>query len=307
MNGGAIGYAFTLGLVGLLNPCGFPLLPAYLTMFVGSPTDAWHVRLWTALRAGLCVTAGFVATFGVLGLVAGSLSAALNAAAPWLMLAVGGILVVIGVLAVLDRMPRWHVARLAFPAGRGPFAMAGFGVAYASGSLSCSLPIFLAGVGASFSSGSLLQGTASFLAYALGMGLFVTVASVVAAFAGAAVLKGLRGASVVLPRVAGGVCVVLGLYLAGYGMHTLGLPDPLAWAIVDVDRVQAGVTGWLDASWLPIAVVFAAVVCGALFALAMRGPVADRLGPSDSHRTDPHEHDRHRTTPNRTDSKERRV
>ncbi|GAB3808893.1 cytochrome c biogenesis CcdA family protein [Humibacter antri] len=302
MTGAAIGYAFTLGLVGLLNPCGFPLLPAYLTMFIGTPADAWHERLWAALRAGLCVTAGFVATFGVLGLLAGSLSAALDAAAPWLMLAIGGVLVVIGVLAVLDRVLRWQVARLPFPAGRGPLAMAGFGVAYATGSLSCSLPIFLAGVGASFSSGSLLQGTASFLAYALGMGLFVTAASVAAAFAGAAVLKGLRGASVMLPRIAGAVCVVLGLYLAGYGMHTLGLPDPLAWAIIDVDRVQAAVTGWLDASWLPIAVVFCAVVCGALLVLALRGTAAQRRDEADSSRMNPN-----RVDSTRTDSKERRA
>jgi cytochrome c biogenesis protein CcdA len=28
-----LGYAFALGFVAAINPCGFPLLPAYLTFF----------------------------------------------------------------------------------------------------------------------------------------------------------------------------------------------------------------------------------------------------------------------------------
>ncbi len=29
-------FAFTLGLVAAVNPCGFPMLPAYLALFVGA-------------------------------------------------------------------------------------------------------------------------------------------------------------------------------------------------------------------------------------------------------------------------------
>ena len=63
--------------------------------------------------------------------------------------------------------------------------MALYGVAYAAGSLSCSLPLFLAAVGWRPSPAmASADGLASYLAYALGMGLFVTAAAVVAATAG---------------------------------------------------------------------------------------------------------------------------
>lgn len=268
--GATLAYAFTLGLVGLLNPCGFPLLPAYLAMFVDAASRAWYDRLWAALRAGLCLTAGFVGTFGILGLVAGSLAGVVMQVAPWAMLAIGAGLCFLGVLAVLDRMPRLRLPGVVFPTGRGALAMAGFGVAYAVGSLSCSLPIFLAGVGASFSAGSVVFGFAAFVAYALGMGLFVTAASVLAAFAGGAVLRSMRRASVVVPRIAGGLCIVVGLYSIGYGMNALGMPDPLAWSIAYVDRAQSAVTAGLGATWPVAAVVSAVVVCASLLVLALR-------------------------------------
>ena len=73
--------AFALGMVALLNPCGFALLPAYLGYFLGLDDDrsgarSTMVALNRAQVIGLSMSAGFLAVFGILGLfLAGSLTA----------------------------------------------------------------------------------------------------------------------------------------------------------------------------------------------------------------------------------------
>ena len=62
---GPLLYAFTLGLVAAVNPCGFPLLPAYLSLFVGEDTVGRPQRNLRALGAGASVAAGFVVVFGL--------------------------------------------------------------------------------------------------------------------------------------------------------------------------------------------------------------------------------------------------
>ena len=65
--------AFALGMVALINPCGFALLPAYLGFFLGLD-DAEHERsrlvaLNRAQIVGLTMSVGFLVVFGLLGLV----------------------------------------------------------------------------------------------------------------------------------------------------------------------------------------------------------------------------------------------
>ena len=270
-SGTLIAYAFTIGLTGLINPCGLPLLPAYLTFFLDGADRPWPSRLLAALRSGGCLTLGFVTVFGVAGALEASLAAAVTAFAPWLMILVGTVILVFGVLAAAGSSPVPHLPRLSFRPGRGVFAMTGFGAAYAIGSLSCSLPIFVAAVGSVLSTAAPVSSVTVFVAYALGMGLFATAASVIAAFGGHAVLRAFQPIARVLPRVAGVVCVVVGLYLVPYWAHVLGAPDLLAAVVGAVDQLQSVAVSWLDAWWIAITVACLAVVVGALIALAAAG------------------------------------
>jgi cytochrome c biogenesis protein CcdA len=263
-----LAYAFTLGLVGALNPCGFPLLPAYLALFI--PADGPQgTRLLRALGAGACLTLGFVAVFTALGLAAGAAVSAALAFAPWLMLAVAAALILLGAAALAGRAPAWRAPALAFRAGTGAVAMIGFGAAYALGSLSCSLPLFLSGVSGAFAADARAQGIGAFLAYGLGMGLFVTGASVAAALAGAGAVRALRGAVRVLPRIAGGACALVGTYLLAYWLHALIAPESRLTVIIDAQAVQAAVARWVSAAALPIAAGLGLAVAGAFVALAL--------------------------------------
>jgi cytochrome c biogenesis protein CcdA len=271
IGGTLIAYSFTIGLTGLINPCGLPLLPAYLTIFLDDLDRPWPVRLLTALRSGGCLSLGFVAVFGIAGLAESSLAFAVTDLAPWLMLLVGAAILVLGVLSMIGKAPGWHLPALSFRSGRGAATMIGFGAAYAIGSLSCSLPIFVAAVGSSLSAATPVQSIAVFVAYALGMGLFATAASVISAFSGPATLRALRPAARVLPRIAGGICIVVALYLMAYWMHVLGAPDLIAPIVAGVDQVQSAIVSWLDTWWMASALLCTTLVVAAMIALALAG------------------------------------
>lgn len=263
----AIVYAFTLGLVAAVNPCGFPLLPAYLAGFiVPEPGSGWVRRTTRALVAGSCVTLGFVLTFGLCGVLISTGAVLVADWIPWAMLAVGAALAVIGIMGLAGKHPAIRLPAVRFAGGGGPIAMAGFGVAYAVGSLSCTLPLFLAGVSGSFVRAGLLSGLTSFIAYGFGMGVFVIGATLIVAHVGAASLRTLRPLSRFVPAIASVLVTVAGLYLLYYWITAL--TDPLAASPLTaaVDTVQAAVSDWLT-TW-PAMALAGVTITAALAALA---------------------------------------
>lgn len=259
----ALAYAFTLGLVAAVNPCGFPLLPAYLAGFLTTERPSgWATRTLRALVAGACVTAGFILTFGLAGVLASSGMTLIGEWIPWVMLGVGAGLAVLGISALAGKHLSIRLPAVRFGRGRGVVAMAGFGVAYAIGSLSCTLPLFLAGVAGSFTRGGFLTGVLSFIAYALGMGVFVVAASLIAAQFGAESLRAVRPLMRFMPVVASALVTIVGLYLFYY--WGTDLIDPLASTPITnaVESVQAAVSGWLTASPIGTVAVGAVTLAG---------------------------------------------
>lgn len=146
--GGLLTLAFAAGMVAPVNPCGFALLPAWITHTLGD-TDASTVpvRLLRALRAGLVLAVGFAGTLAAAGLVVSAGARGLIRAAPSLGLAVGILLVVLGLWMLAGRSVSVRVPRIPGRAAAGlpPTArMAAFGVGYALASLSCTFGVILA-------------------------------------------------------------------------------------------------------------------------------------------------------------------
>lgn len=68
------GYSFGAGMVSTVNPCGFSLLPAYLSLYLGGRdegTASSHLLLrgGKALLIGTAVTLGFSVLFSLVGMI----------------------------------------------------------------------------------------------------------------------------------------------------------------------------------------------------------------------------------------------
>ena len=265
--------AFTAGMVATVNPCGFAMLPAYLSYFLGTEDAAGdadaQAGILRALAGGGVVTLGFLLVFGTVGLAVSHLSLSISRVLPWVTLVIGVGLFVLGIamlrgFELVVRLPKLERGGTT----RGLGSMFVFGISYAVASLSCTLPPFLAVTATTFNQLSYVSGVSVFLAYGLGMGLVLTVLTVAIALTRVSIVGHLRRALPYIHRISGGLLVVAGAYLAWYGWYEvrvnrgdLSTPGPVAW----VTDLSADLTNWLQNTGATrVAMVLALVVCIAL-------------------------------------------
>lgn len=276
----ALTFAFTAGIIAAFNPCGFALLPAYLSFFLGLegregelPLDRAVPR---ALVVGATLTAGFVAVFAVMGLVVSQVSQAVQQHLKWATIAIGIALVVLGVVTVARRQLSLPLPKLAQGGGdRGTWSVLLFGASYATASLTCSIAPFLAATSTTFDGDGVLAGVAAFVAYGMGMGVLVTVLTLAVALARGSLVAGFRRAVRHVPVVSGVMLVAAGAYVTYYGVFELRLSrdaltrDPVIdWGF----DLSADLQGWVS----DVGPLRLGAACGALLALAVVGAAALR-------------------------------
>ena len=286
--------ALAAGMLAAVNPCGFALLPAYLSFLIAGDGGARGAAVGRALGATAAMTAGFVLVFGVFGLVVAPVAGSVQRHLPWVTIGVGLLLVGLGGWLLAGRqLPGLGVGLSRGPAARRSLpSMAAFGVAYAVASLSCTIAPFLAIVVSSFRAGSTAAGIALFVAYAVGMGLTVAVAGVAVALARDGVLRRVRRAAPLLSRLGGGLLVAAGAYVAWYGWYEIRVLGSGAVADPVIDAATAAqrrLSGLLDQAG---AGVLAAVLATFLVVAAVGWLMRRRSGgsaPGEPATTGPHD------------------
>jgi len=222
--------AFSAGTATFFAPCAFPLLPGYLSAFLGETVSAADAAADGSLagrarrplvRAGLIsVVASLGITLVYVGLAGATVAlgaraladiAVLEAVVGVLFLLVGGAMVagwtVSGVHVGLPKRRRSVV---------GVFV---FGVLYAAAAAGCTAPLFVAVLARGLAAGPVL-GVGLAAAYALGMSAVLAVLTSAAAVGGSSVVSSLSGYTEHVYRVAGALLAASGLaelYYYAYG------------------------------------------------------------------------------------------
>ncbi|MDR0476698.1 MAG: hypothetical protein LBH14_01990 [Desulfobulbaceae bacterium] len=186
------GYAFGAGMVSAVNPCGFFMLPVYLSLYLGtgereimllSPWRRFSRALWVAL----VVTSGFSVIFLACGLIVASGGLALMHFIPWFALVAAASLMIAGVWMLSGQsLTLPGIGKIAATIGdprdittRGFFL---FGLAYGLASLGCALPIFLALVGGAIAAGGSSLAARQCLVYVAGTGCILIILTMAIAF-----------------------------------------------------------------------------------------------------------------------------
>ncbi|MDP9005403.1 MAG: cytochrome c biogenesis CcdA family protein [Actinomycetota bacterium] len=278
-----LAYGFAAGMVAFVNPCGFPMLPAYLSYFIGIDDDEADStgRVPRALGAAGAVSLGFLAVFAVLGLPISAGVTGIYRAMPWFTLVVGAALVGMGVAMLAGRRLALALPRLERGGHSRSFAsMVLFGASYAVASLSCTLPVFLTVVAGAAQRLNLLSGLLSVVAYGVGMSVVLMALSLALAMARESMVRRMRHALRYADGVAGGLLVVVGIYFLVYGVYAM---DPLRAAVSPVSAVgewSAAATSWLAQGGARLGVVLAVVVVLSVVAVALlRRPSASSQTP----------------------------
>jgi cytochrome c biogenesis protein CcdA len=226
-----VALAFAAGLVATVNPCGFAMLPAYLSYFTGldgAGTGGRGTSVARGLVVGVVVSAGFLVVFGISGAVVNAGYRSIIDFVPWAALVIGvllasaGVVVLVGGLHINVSLPRLTIDG----PSRRYRSMFLFGVGYAVASLSCTLPVFLAVTGVAGAAPTFLTGVLTYVLYALGMSTLLVVLTVAVSVAKTGVVLRLRWLLPHVGRISGAILLLSGVYITVY--WAANLRDPLA-------------------------------------------------------------------------------
>jgi len=224
-----LGWAFSAGVVASVNPCGFFMLPAYLSYQLGARSAAFEQSSRTrraahALGLGVVATSGFLLILAAVGVVVAAGGQWLLRTFPYAGVAIGVALTLLG--AWMLRSGRTIGLLAASRAHIAPQRSVGnvflFGIAYATGSLSCTLPVFLLVVGTSLASQGLLASFGPFISFGLGMGTILMAVTIGAALFQDAVARTLRTVVPHIHRISALFLISAGLYLTYYWVWISG-------------------------------------------------------------------------------------
>ncbi len=209
--------ALIAGALVALNPCSVPLLPAFLSYYLGVEREGLpraRTGLLQGMLVGALLTVGVVGVFTLIGLPLVYGASRITDAVPWLGLGAGGAAMLAGVVALAGR------GSIAPPLPAGLSRHQGrwlrpllFGVAYGVASLGCSLPVFLAFLASSLSVRGSGNALAVLAAYVAGIATTIMALLVVATLLREGLARRLGPLATRLHRVSGLLLLLAGGYL----------------------------------------------------------------------------------------------
>lgn len=299
-----LGVAFAAGLVATLNPCGFAMLPAYLSFFLGltgdeaeaSPGDATVLR---ALAVGGVVSLGFLVVFVIAGVLINAGLRLVIDLLPWLALLVG-----IGLVVLALAMLRGYQVTVAMPklergtSGRRPHSVFVFGISYAVASLSCTLPVFLTVVVGSITRASFVSGLSVFVAYGLGMSMVLLVLTLALAAAKQGIVRRLRWFMQHVNQISGILLLTAGLYITVFWAFNISR-DPTQQTSLDrwVETLSQRATDLVGENSAVVGIILGGILFAVLARLLLREPDhqgSNRDGAGQRPRPRPRTHDQDR-------------
>lgn len=225
-----LGFAFSAGAATFFAPCSFPLLPGYVSYYLGQDEDPTSLsgRLLRAGVVGAVTSLGFFLVYAVLAGVVVAVGTQALANISVLELVVGALLIVLGVAMASGRFDPSALHVQLPERERSPSGFFLFGVVYAAAAAGCTAPVFI-GIASLGLSGGPVTAVVTLAAYAAGMSLLMIVVTALSALGKGTVLRAASRNTGLISRVAGVLLVVAGvaqiyLFLFEFdGLRILGL------------------------------------------------------------------------------------
>jgi len=301
MDLGPLTLALAAGGLSTVNPCGFAMLPAYLTFYVGADDDQLPTattRTAQGLKTGLMVTAGFLLVFGIVGLPITYGATRIVRTIPWIGMALGLTLLVVGIATFFGRKLSMTINSPIRPEqNRRPKTMFLFGIGYGIASLGCTLPVFLAVIGASLATQGAGGALLVLVAYGVGMAIMLILFSTGAALVRDGLIRSVRRIMPYMGRITGAMLTVAGLYLTYYwgrvkfgSAATLG-DDPIVGFVGDFTATIERYAGTVGRPVMVVLGIVLLAILGVMLWKRLTG--APQAGPMDPSDTDDEQTSRH--------------
>jgi len=200
-------FVLAAGASALLSPCGYALLPGYISYYMGTKTS-----LRKAVPTGVACTLGLISVFSVIGLLASALGSLISPYVLALNLIAGLTIIFLGIsMLVKIRFPTIPVKA---PKRKGLIGIFLYGVVYGLAALGCSAPIFFSILFYAVTAGGALFVLVIFIIYALGMSVPLVITTILVAKAKEFFLKRITKITPWIQKISGIVLIIIGVYLA---------------------------------------------------------------------------------------------
>ncbi|HEY7571479.1 MAG TPA: cytochrome c biogenesis protein CcdA [Nitrososphaeraceae archaeon] len=234
-------FTFVAGIIAFLNPCGFIMLPAYVSNHMektfrlqnGNMTNKQKTatfssrKLAYALLMGLITTTGFITIFSSVGLGISYIGIRIVKIFPWIAFVSSLLVIGIGIAKLIGKTIYFNIPTYKFFSKNKSHCNSKieyryfflFGIGYAIISLNCTLSLFLFVISQGITAGGIVQGFVIFLTYALGMGVMMTIISSLVSISNQKFNK-IYSTKLAhnLNSITGVILIVAGIYLVYYNI-----------------------------------------------------------------------------------------
>ncbi|MFD1036936.1 cytochrome c biogenesis CcdA family protein [Virgibacillus byunsanensis] len=209
-------YLLSIGIAAAFNPCGVAMLPSYISYLIGSKDGdySYQKSITKGIQLGITMTAGFLLVFVLSGFALSWIGHSLNAVFPVFSIIVAALLILMGLGMLLGK--HLPIKTISFQINSGKGSVFLYGIAYAFGSLSCTLPVFLLVVSQSMTNHSIVTTMMNFVFYSIGMGIVVTLITILSLVSRSLVQQFLRKYLSFIEKLTAVVILLSGIYLLVY-------------------------------------------------------------------------------------------
>jgi cytochrome c biogenesis protein CcdA len=241
---------FAAGVFATFNPCGFAMLPAYMTMLISSQRESESLPklISKALQFATLMALGIITIFALFAVVIFPISTSIQAYLPIATITIGLLLIAVGVATLSGKSP--YLKKLWSPNTAPSTRLKSlylYGVTFALGSVSCTIGPLLAATSKALEL-SFFESLRIYLVYALGISITIAILALVALFSQATLGK-IRNSMKIIERISSTFLIIVGLYLIIFGLYETKYSswvEPLHSVINQVFSLQGHVVSFIN-------------------------------------------------------------
>jgi len=172
-----LSFSFGAGALTAVNPCGFAMLPIYLSMYLKNPkneNNSFIKKFNNSILIISTIGMGFLFLFIIFGVLVGIGGKFLSVFIPFISICLGIIVLYMGSNQLFydqSYIPFFQqiASKIGDPKNTNLKSFFIFGISYGIASIGCSLPLFIALITNSLKSQNILSSIIHFISYAFGM------------------------------------------------------------------------------------------------------------------------------------------
>jgi cytochrome c-type biogenesis protein len=214
---GLYGSALLLGIVSFFAPCAFPLMPGYISYYLGRYEGG--ATLSSSVKAGIAAATGINGLFALIGVAVAVGATAVKSYLEYLKPGVGVIIVLLGLAMVFGKTEIFDMFGRLLSSSSSKIGVRTqhsglflYGVGYGLASMGCLAPVFITLIFEGLASGGVLKAFLVFLSFSIGMGCMMLTVSILTGTAKMKVLERMRKMTPYINRVCGIILIVVGIY-----------------------------------------------------------------------------------------------